>query len=272
MSRHIAIIVEGRVREINYWDSIRRIFFPANEFVFVPLPAEANLYMIWKQMKKDDFNTDIIEIIKEKSDEAKKQLSDYSRDSFQEKYLFFDYDPHQNNISSDCEQDAVSVLSEMLTVFNNETELGKLYISYPMCEALRDVQKDSCIPISGCRISFANLSGKQYKNMTGNNNPFADSRKYSIETWNMFISIFIKRCVCLYNKDLSQEELIKWAKSEISPCNLLVKERELFSCTQEVFVLSAFPEFIIDYFSVNSLEKKGICAKQISDVGCAYVS
>lgn len=89
----------------------------------------------------DEFDTDIIEVLREEHEELKEQLEGINRDDFSEVYLFFDYDGHQNNLSEDDDSD---VLEQMLKSFDNETENGKLYISYPMVEALRDFEEGKC--------------------------------------------------------------------------------------------------------------------------------
>ena len=131
MSKHIAVIVEGGRREIGYWHSVQKNFFPDTDINIVPLSAEKNLYMIWNQLKEDNFETDTIELIRESSDSSRIALDGLNRDDFQEIYLFFDYDPQQNNLGLKGE-DAAEVLSKLLQTFDNETENGKLYISYPM--------------------------------------------------------------------------------------------------------------------------------------------
>ena len=54
-----------------------------------------------------------------------------SRDDFSEVFLFFDYDVHQTNLGKADDGD---VINQMLESFDNETENGKLYISYPMVQ------------------------------------------------------------------------------------------------------------------------------------------
>lgn len=48
-------------------------------------------------------------------------------------YLFFDYDGHSNYATDEK-------ISQILNFFNEETENGKLFISYPMVEALKHIQ------------------------------------------------------------------------------------------------------------------------------------
>ena len=64
-----------------------------------------------------------------------------TRDDFSEVYLLFDYDTHQTNLGR---KDDVDAVAQMLESFDNETENGKLYISYPMVEALRDYKPGIC--------------------------------------------------------------------------------------------------------------------------------
>ena len=132
-----AFIVEGEAREPLIIDNISKVFFKHVNFKIITLPAGQNIYMLWKKLKEDDFDTDIIEVLREEHEELKEQLEGISRDDFSEVYLFFDYDGHQNNLSGEDDSDA---LEQMLVSFDNETENGKLYISYPMVEALRDFE------------------------------------------------------------------------------------------------------------------------------------
>lgn len=136
-------IVEGEVREPAIINNIIRIFFAHDNVKIITLPAEQNIYMLWKKLKEDEFNTDIIEVLKENSKRIRAQLDGLERDDFSEVYLFFDYDGHQNNLK-DNENDGNDVLLQMLKNFSNETENGKLYISYPMAEALRDFEEGVC--------------------------------------------------------------------------------------------------------------------------------
>ncbi len=95
-----AFIVEGEAREPLVIDVISKVFFAHGKFKIITLPAGQNLYMLWKKLKEDDFDTDIIEVLREDHKEIKAQLTGISRDDFSEVYLFFDYDGHQNNLDT----------------------------------------------------------------------------------------------------------------------------------------------------------------------------
>lgn len=94
-----AFIVEGEAREPLIIENISKVFFVHGNFKIITLPAGQNIYMLWKKLKADDFDTDIIEVLREEHEELEKQLHGLSRDDFSEVYLFFDYDGHQDNLS-----------------------------------------------------------------------------------------------------------------------------------------------------------------------------
>lgn len=85
-------IVEGEAREPQIIDNISRIFFSHGNYTVITLPAGENIYMLWKQLKEDDFS---------------------------EVYLFFDYDAHQANLGTSVNED---IIYQMLESFDNETE------------------------------------------------------------------------------------------------------------------------------------------------------
>lgn len=137
IKKYIAIIYEGeRTEKQLVWNLNQNFFSEQCELVPITFPAGENIYMLWKQLKKDEFETDVIEVLRESNKEAKKVLEGFERNDFMEIYLFFDYDGHNNNLKA--KEKDVDILEEMLNTFNEETDLGKLYINYPMVESLRD--------------------------------------------------------------------------------------------------------------------------------------
>ena len=57
-----AFIVEGEAREPQIIDNISKVFFSHRNYEIITLPAGENIYMLWKKLKEDDFDTDIIEV------------------------------------------------------------------------------------------------------------------------------------------------------------------------------------------------------------------
>ena len=79
-----AFIVEGEAREPLIIENISKVFFVHGNFKIITLPAGQNIYMLWKKLKADDFDTDIIEVLREEHEELEKQLDGLSRDDLPE--------------------------------------------------------------------------------------------------------------------------------------------------------------------------------------------
>lgn len=238
-----AFIVEGEVREPQIIDNISKIFFAHKNYKVITLPAGENIYMLWKQLKEDDFDTDVIEVLRESNAEVRKQLTGLSRDDFAEVYLFFDYDAHQTNLGKSVTED---IIPQMLASFDNETENGKLYISYPMVEALRDFEPGKCGSGSDCFIEIEKFG--DYKNSSASRAFNPHFKEYDIDIWKAIIDVFALRLSCLY-EELSTITYEKYIE-EITPDEIYRAERKETE-HERIFILSAFPEFLIDYFGVR---------------------
>lgn len=239
-----AFIVEGEAREPQVIDNISRVFFSHSNFKVITLPAGENIYMLWKRLKADDFDTDIIEVLRESNQEIQNQLTGLSRDDFSEVYLFFDYDAHQTNLGSAYENE--DVVGQMLESFDNETENGKLYISYPMVEALRDFQSGSCGLPSSCYVAIGDLA--EYKTISASRSLNPHFRDYDIDTWKEIIDVFAMKVSCM----LGQAEVVAYEQylERIRPSVIYSAEKNKM-IEQRVFILSAFPEFLVDYFGMR---------------------
>lgn len=238
-----AFIVEGEAREPLIIDNISKVFFVHGNFKIITLPAGQNIYMLWKKLKADDFETDIIEVLREEHKDLEEQLAGLGRDDFSEVYLFFDYDGHQNNLGKDDDE---NVLDQMLISFDNETENGKLYISYPMVEALRDFEAGVCGKKENCFVPIEKL--EDYKFLSAERSFYPQFKTYSFEIWKDIIEVFSMRLSCLMNQAgiISYNQYVKI----INPFEILKLEEKVME-KNRVFILSAFPEFLLDYFGMK---------------------
>lgn len=241
---YIAFIVEGKKREPAVIENMGRVFFHNSQIKEIILPADQNIYMLWKIMSKDHFNTDIIEVLRESDIAVSQVLGDLSRDDFSEVYLFFDYDGHQNNLNEEDKE--TDVIEQMLSSFDNETENGKLYISYPMIEALRDFKEGECTSYTSCFWNIKEI--ERYKNESSGNMMSSRLGQYEFLQWESILNTFAMRVSCLYEKEkvISFEEYQK----EIKPCDIYAKQQKYIADGQ-IFVLSSLPEFLLDYHKIE---------------------
>lgn len=248
MSKTIAIIVEGQKYEKGVFQSLyQNVLRKIDNAVpkFIALPAGENIYMIWREIAKDS-DLDIIEVIRERSTDAKKELTGYVRSDFSEIYLFFDFDAHQDNLPKDC--DAATVIASMLNTFDNETENGKLFISYPMAEAVRDFREGSCEAFSGrCCISF---DIGDYKNKSGKDNKLASVKRYKEKEWKNVILCYQNRICRLFNEHLSLGSC-----KGLSALDIYKEQKRHIDSCSEIVILSAFAEYFIDYFRSDIIEE-----------------
>lgn len=234
----IAIIYEGEKTERLIFNSLISNFWGIhNEVVVIDFPAGQNIYMLWKKLKTDNYDTDIIEVLREYNKTAKEKLEGYKRDDFSEVYLFFDYD-------GQAYQNGDSIIQEMLAVFQDETELGKLYISYPMAEALRDISKNTC---SYGRCMVTAHENIRYKHLVKDMNDFSDYKSLSKDAWKFICKMTINKGNCLINmkKEFpTYEQFIR----KFGQDQIFMKQMERYIPHNKIAVLSAFPFFILEYY------------------------
>jgi len=190
------------------------------------------------QQVQKDTNLDLFFLIKEK-EQNKKLLSNISRDDVSEIFLFFDYDGHAPAASDDK-------LEKMLLHFDEETENGKLYISYPMVEALKHLSTD---------VDFKNIivdckDNISYKNIIHKNSDkcYQDMNILSQLHWKTLISEHCKKLNHLMTDDFILPTQIS-TQLDI----LKMQEKKHISTYKKVAVLSAFPLFIADYYGYSKL-------------------
>lgn len=248
--KKIIIIYEGEKTEKNLFKSINKHFFADRaDILLVTLPAAANLYMLWSKLREDDFHTDVVGVLKEMNSDVSERLKDMEMTDFSEVYLFFDYDGQQNNIPQKwADKD---VLKEMLAAFDNETELGKLYISYPMVEALREISveernyKTLCQPLEKCG---------NYKEIVGGKSDYADFRHISKEMWHIACDASRKRASVIVSD--KEEENYQNFIENMSQKGIYEAQKDRFIQKRKaVGILNAIPLFLIEYYGETFWER-----------------
>ena len=251
----IAFIVEGTKTEPELISkSLNNVYFAKNQIDLIILPTGMNIYNLFLLMKDDDL--DIITLIKEQAQKLQSKkvkkfnqsldLSSLQQSDFSSVYLFFDYDAHQDNLPRNI--DRHTVIKEMLMTFNNETENGKLYISYPMVEAIKDFEEINSFP----QRNFLLIEdGIRYKNLLSASSSHLDFKNYTKQLWDDLITIYIIKIHYIFNMEIDNNYLLESTKkaSTLSIYMNVLKKYDIpFSC---IPILSAFPEFILDYFTIN---------------------
>lgn len=237
-------IVEGESRDFRLINHLIETFFVGKyNATVIPLSANQNLYMLFQLMDKTDFEMDLIEVVRDNVEGADEKLKGIMRNNVDEIFLFFDFDLQQNNLSSSLNRSPLDILKEMVQFFDNETENGKLFLSYPMVEANYDFIINDCEAFSKCVIPIDNLS--DYKSLAGKNNPVA-SCHFGYEEWKMCLESFNKRVLCLFRESCMNYEDYR---KKVSTMSILAKQIEHVNQNNNVFVLGSYPQFLFEYFN-----------------------
>ena len=169
---------------------------------------------------------------------------------------------YQTNLGKADDED---VMKQMLESFDNETENGKLYISYPMVEALRDYNPGTCGNRENCFVTIEEFGN--YKNASSMRSFNPHFKEYDFDIWKGIIDIFAMRVSCLFG--LSDTMEYEQYSDEVTPYEIYtIEEKEVEN--QKIFVLSAFPEFLIDYFGVKLWKTCAKHTKNQRNILCSY--
>ncbi len=172
-------------------------------------------------------------------------LEKYSKDDFSAIFFFFDLDIHGRGEESQRQ------LVEMAETFNNETENGKLFISYPMVEAAKICDKDEGL-FKEDRKMFPLEMCKRFKEFANNHSRSAINAD-SKENWN---------CICKENYRKANWILTNCDSIPDIPSlkgmeqeDILDKELEFVKNEKSVATLSAYPMWLKDQLDPETIEK-----------------
>ena len=239
----VAIISEGEKTEKQIINNLQTNFSAfSNKIIF--LSYKTNIYKLFKEIERDE-DIDIINLLKERQIKANEvredvqeiDVSNINSDDISQIYLFFDYDGHDSEYSNEK-------IRQMIEIFNNETENGKLYISYPMVEALKHIKKDN-LDINNYLVEAKTRIN--YKNLVSLNTDYENLLTLSKRNWLFIISENLKRCLFLFELEKSIDYAIY--NNTINQKSIFNKQLDKYILKEEkVLVLSAFPFFLLEYF------------------------
>lgn len=235
MSSTILFVFEGIKTEEKIINSLTQYFVNQNSNVTCAFCSD--VYQLYTKLCNDP-NLDTFSILKNRN-QNKTKLADYKRSDFAEIYLFFDYDGHAPNASD-------AAIKDLVTFFNEETEAGKVYISYPMVEAL--IHNSSSINFESLKVSGKiNINYKGIVVADG-----ADHLKHfsrlSKQDWNKLIEIHLKKMNSIVNGTYVLPTIL------ITQLDVFNNQFAKFiNIDSTVAVLSGFPIFISDYYGIGKI-------------------
>ena len=234
---YILMIFEGKKTEPQILKSLEKYFLNEKEETIIKAIFGTTIYSLYQKfISFDEFDDDLDTFTLAQI--MNSELENISKEQIAEIYLFFDYDKHATNSDDEC-------LKEMLKVFNNETEKGKLYISYPMVEAIKHFES---------KVDFKDTKAKCEKKYKKNveekcDEEFKHFNRYSKENWDYIVKEHSKKANYIVTDNFS------FPNNLIEQNEIFEKQKEQYIKDKKVFVLGSFPIFLLDYYGTDRFRK-----------------
>ena len=243
MTEHILFVFEGEKTESQIFKNLLLHFFNEEDKFIVKSAYKTDIYQLYQEVieKGDPDDIEVFTLLRKKNPE----LEGYTSKMFSQIYLFFDYDGHIDRATSEK-------VKELLNFFNEETENGKLYISYPMVEAIKCFQ--SIDPARYFKdLSYVIADGTDFKNYVNTYVPYncIHFHLYTLDHWNLMISLNLKK----YNWITNDEYEKKF--EQLCQIKLLEKQVEKFiNPLKVVSVIASFPLMLVGFYGSTRFEHR----------------
>lgn len=245
MAKVILCVTEGEKTEVKIIPQLQKYFMTHDKLEIISFEAE--IYQFYRQIKdlNDDFlDTFAVLKIRHPQDDIFKQ---YTRSDIAEIYLFFDYDGHATQADDQA-------IIEMLSYFKNETDMGKLYISYPMIEAFKDPLPS---PPSNIPKKILISSGSQYKkivNQEQTNQHFHKIGSLQKSDWEQQLILHLKTGHFITQQLFTLPDY-KTVISALNQASIFHHQKtQYIDIAKEIAILSVLPFFLVEYLGNPLLE------------------
>ena len=247
----ILFVFEGQKREPKLFKAIEESFHFGKERIICSYGSDIqSLYNKAKVLDAPELEgraLDIVALLKEaRASNPEDEIHQIaSSDDVSEIYLFFDLDPHNKRYPNLSEQ--LGRIEELLRLFGDETANGKLYISYPMIEAIYYTKElpDECF--KDYTIGLAEC--KDFKNKV---NEFTHYKSFELTLSDRIPTERDCWVELIKQHESKARQLTKVYDGELSPEAIFTAERdEHILPSDKIAILASLPLFLRDYFGAK---------------------
>ena len=232
----ILVIVEGEKTDVKLMQKLFDIYGISESHQIISYST--NIYSLYQEMFKDGDpdSMDLLQLLKEKeSDERRKQIFD---ERYSDILLIFDLDPQDPLYNREK-------ISEMLEYFNESSDMGKLYINYPMVEAFYHMTDIPDEDYPSYVVSMDELKEKRYKKRVNLENRNHDYTKFAINR---------AECNIVIKQNIEKANMLIGKQSDRDAYNddLKILSRQLLELerNKRIYVLCTCAFYIADYNSM----------------------
>lgn len=253
-SAKVLIVLEGKQPEGNTLTRLQRAF--PEELAdlsedLVKIIFKSNIYSLYGKLKDDEDFLDVVEVLKEQHTDDK-ELQNLDRDAVSQVFLFFDLDIH--GLAQSIEE-SYKQLNELVQFFDNETKNGKLFLSYPMVEAINICDIENGLMSDDRKLfTIDNCLNGGFKRFANNLNRDSKTicRANCRENWLIISRANYEKAKWLMH--LSSEELFP-VLNQMQQDAILQHQQVLIKQDNIVATLSAFPFFLLDYLGPEKISR-----------------
>ena len=251
-SAKVLFVLEGEQPEGNIVARLQKAF--PEELAdlssdLVKIVFSSNIYSLYGKLKDDDGFLDVVEVLKEQHTDDE-ELQNLDRDAVSQVFLFFDLDIHKQPIGESCDQ-----LNELVQFFDNETENGKLFLSYPMAEAINICDIENGLMSDDRKLfSIDDCADDGFKHFANDLNRDSKTicRANCRENWLIISKANYEKAKWLMH--LTSEELFS-VLDQMQQAAILQHQQKLIKQDNVVAVLSAFPFFLLEYLGAGKISE-----------------
>jgi hypothetical protein len=237
MASKILIIVEGAKTDLRLMKHLLNIYGIDKSHEVVSY--NTNIYVLYQEMfaNGDPSSIDLIQLLKEKeNDPIKKNIFNVR---YSDILLIFDLDPQDNLFST-------GKILEMLEFFVESSDMGKLYLNYPMVEAFYHMKSIPDINYNNYIVSLDELTEGTYKQRVNYENRNHDYSKFAVtrEECNMVINQNMEKAW-----DISGMRRYTDKKEHMLPesVDILRNQLQKIKIEKAISVLCTSAFYIVDY-------------------------
>ena len=228
----ILVLVEGAKTDVRLMNHLFQIYGIDAKHEIISYGT--NIYVLYNEMFYDGRpeDMDILQVLKEREQSHDRKLI------FEQEYtdilLIFDIEPQDSLFSADK-------ISAMINYFVESTDMGKLYLNYPMIEAFYHM---SSIPDPGYNervTTMSELQGRKYKQRVNAENRNRNYSKFAITR---------DECNTVIKQNIEKgQRIINANPDSVLPDTGLIldKQLEMLSELEQVYVLCTCVFFIAEY-------------------------
>lgn len=228
----ILMLVEGAKTDVKLMTHLLEVYGIDNNHTIVSY--NTNIYTLYNEMfaDGDPESKDLLQVLKaHETDTNKKAIFD---ESYSDILLIFDLDPQDDHYSADK-------ITEMAEYFVESSDMGKLYINYPMVEAFYHMKDIPDNDYNSYVVSMDELRSHSYKGRVNRENRNHDYNKFAVDK---------AECSIVIRQNIEKAEMIigPFDKEFYPDLTVLLKKQTMkLSEENQLYVLCTCAFYIVDY-------------------------